>query len=251
MAVSLNGWPVIFPGGKGLVTRYIPGTNLRITLAADAAPVLLYVLGRVHREVRNLEENNAKGGQDEGGYNFRQARNAKAFSNHASGTAADCNWRIWPQNGSKRSMSDAETRAARRIWADVREVVQWGGNWTRFVDEMHWEIKPGATAHDVRDFCKRMGIREDGVLDSRPVVRVRNLVDGARNEDALIVKRALAAEGVTTAGFVLSSKWGRGASNSYKKWQRKLGILKGKANGVPTVETLEPLGEKHGFRVTR
>lgn len=166
MKTSLNRWPVIEPGTGGLlVTRAVPGTRgkVRLTLHKDAAPVLLWVAARVHAEVRSLSANN-KNGQDDGGYNYRQARNANGFSNHASGTAIDLNWRTWPMLGRRRSMNVKEQAAARAIARDAAPVVAWGGNWISMVDEMHWEIRPGTTVSQLRDFMEAHGIQQDGTV---------------------------------------------------------------------------------------
>jgi len=161
---SLNGWPVIKPGKPGLVTRVVPGTKVRLTLAKDASPLLLHVAWRVHNEVRSISANN-KRGQDDAGYTYRKARFANKFSNHASGTAIDLNWRIWPMIGKKRSMSAIEVLACEDIAKDLKEAIVWGGNWKSMKDEMHWEIAPGVTAAKVRAFCKRLGIKEDGTVE--------------------------------------------------------------------------------------
>jgi hypothetical protein len=163
MSTSLNGWKVIKPGKPGLVTREVPGTGVRLTLNKDAAGLLLYVSARVHNEVHSISANN-KAGQDDAGYTYREARFADKFSNHASGTAVDLNWRRWPMLGKARSMNKKEQAAASVIAEDVKEVVMWGGNWRSIKDEMHWEIAPRVTAEQVAAFCKKRGIQEGGTV---------------------------------------------------------------------------------------
>jgi hypothetical protein len=163
MTTSLNGWKVIKPGRPGLVTREVPGTGVRLTLNKDAAGLLLYVSARVHNEVHSISANN-KGGQDDAGYTYREARFADKFSNHASGTAVDLNWRRWPMLGKARSMNSKEQVASAKIAEDVKEVIVWGGNWKSIKDEMHWEIGPGVTKAQVAAFCKKRGIQEDGTV---------------------------------------------------------------------------------------
>jgi hypothetical protein len=160
---SLNGWPVIKPGKPGLVTKVVPGTKVKLTLAKDAAGLLLYVAARVHNEVYSISKNNI-GGQDDAGYTYRQARFADQFSNHASGTAIDLNWKRWPMRGARRSMSPKEQAAAAVIAKDLKDVITWGGNWKKIKDEMHWEISKGVSAADVRAFCKKRGIKDDGTV---------------------------------------------------------------------------------------
>lgn len=163
MTTSLNGWKVIKPGKPGLVTREVPGTGVRLTLNKDAAGLLLYVSARVHNEVHSISANN-KAGQDDAGYTYREARFADRFSNHASGTAVDLNWRRWPMLGKARSMNKKEQAAAAIIARDVKEVVVWGGNWKSIKDEMHWEIAPGVTAAQVAAFCTKNNIQADGTV---------------------------------------------------------------------------------------
>lgn len=165
MAKSLNGWNVIYPGGPGLVTKTIPGTDIRLSVNAMAAGLLLYVASRVHSEVCSLSANNLKF-QDDGCYAFRPARNSSSYSNHASASAIDLNYALWPQNDAHRSMNAKETKACRKIADELSEVIFWGGNWTREVDEMHWEVAPGVTPGEVMAFCEKHGIKSDGTLKS-------------------------------------------------------------------------------------
>jgi hypothetical protein len=160
MTVSLNGWPV---PPKKLVTKPVPGADRRLTLAKDAAPILLAVAADYNKTVKRIDQ----GTWDEGGYNDRDANGAPGKkSNHASGTAIDLNWSEEGAQGSswgKRFF--AQTKHQLAIQAMKRRYgkwVQWGGDW-RAKDYMHWEIKPGVTAVDLKAACYKLGIDEDGV----------------------------------------------------------------------------------------
>ena len=159
MAVSLNGWQV--PPFK-LKTFQIPGADRRVTLDADAGRILVALAADYHRTVRAID----RGVWDEGGFNNRQARNADAKSNHASGSAIDLNWSEEGAVNSawgRRFFASARARlAVARIKARYGSVVQWGGDWRTFKDYMHWEIKPGASRAKVKALAEKLGIDREG-----------------------------------------------------------------------------------------
>ncbi len=166
MSKSENGWPVITSqSDKSLTVIRIPGTGtpgIPLRVQKDCAPLLAYVASRVHNEVCDLRKGNKPGKtQDEGGYNYRKVDGSATFSNHSSGTAVDLNWTRWPQL--RKRMSKKERAASEAIAADLEEVIRWGGNYRPArVDEMHWEIKPGVTAAEIKKFLKARGIKKDG-----------------------------------------------------------------------------------------
>lgn len=160
MAKSLNGWPV---PPKKLKTFHIPGTKRRVTLDVDAGRILVALAEDYHRTVRKIDV----GPWDEGGYNNRPARNANAWSNHASGTAIDLNW---SEEGAVNSawgrkfFATARARVAiARIKKRYGSVVFWGGDWRSLKDYMHWEIKPGVTRDQVLDLAKELRIDNNGI----------------------------------------------------------------------------------------
>lgn len=160
MAVSLNGWNV---PPKVLRTFKIPGANRRVTLDIDAGPILVALAADYHKTVRAID----KGTWDEGGFNNRQARNANAKSNHASGTAIDLNWSEEGALNSawgKRFFAQAKTKlAVAAIKRRYGSVVQWGGDWNRLKDYMHWEIKPGTSRSEVLALRRKLKINSEGV----------------------------------------------------------------------------------------
>ena len=166
MPRSENGWPVIeSQSDKSLTVIRIPGTGvpgIPLRLQKDCAPLLAYVASRVHNEVCDLRLGNKPGKtQDDGGYNYRKIDGSATHSNHSSGTAMDLNWTRWPQL--RKKMNKKERAACEAIATDLAEVIRWGGNYrpTR-VDEMHWEIRPGVTAIEIKKFLKERGIKKDG-----------------------------------------------------------------------------------------
>ena len=164
MAFSLNRWQVPSPRLK---TFKIPGADRRVTLDADAGRILTALAADYHRTVRAID----KGTWDEGGYNNRQARNADALSNHASGTAIDLHWSEEGALNSawgKRFFAQAKTKlAVAAIKRRYGSVVQWGGDWSRLKDYMHWEIKPGVSRAQVQALAKKLGIDKEGVRSAK------------------------------------------------------------------------------------
>lgn len=164
MSRSENGWPVIeSQSDPKLTVIRIPGTGtpgIPLRVQKDCAPILAYVASRVHLEVTNLKQGNKPGVQDEGGYNLRTI-DGGVHSNHASGTAIDLNWTKYPMF--KRKMTKKQRAAAEAIESELQEVIRWGGSYRPSrVDEMHWEIRPGVSAVEVKKFIKKYGIQKDG-----------------------------------------------------------------------------------------
>lgn len=159
MVFSINGWQV--PPHK-LKTFQIPGADRRVTLDADAGRILTALASDYHKTVRPID----KGTWDEGGFNNRQARNAAAKSNHASGTAIDLNWSeegALNSSWGKRFFAKARVRLAiAKIKRRYGSVVQWGGDWRTLKDYMHWEIKPGASRAKVKALADKLGIDREG-----------------------------------------------------------------------------------------
>jgi hypothetical protein len=164
VTTSLNGWPVIPQyGDPRLVTLDVPGVKRRLTLARDAAPLLVALAHDYHRWVAPLDV----GPWDEGGYNNRDANGAPGRkSNHASASAMDLNWSAEGAQGSARGKAFFATAKARlgvaRIKAIYGDVVTWGGDW-RAQDFMHFEIKAGVTPKQVAAKIKKLGITPEGV----------------------------------------------------------------------------------------
>ena len=136
VATSYNGWPIGTPGSTIHVERYkISGTNFVLPVrSGNVATVLMYVAARFHREVEPLQ-----GGQLFG-YDYRRnVNNPSVWSNHASGTAIDLNADLHP-NTVTNSFTAAKVAAVHRILTACNGVVYWGGDYTRTVDAMHFEI---------------------------------------------------------------------------------------------------------------
>jgi hypothetical protein len=136
VSYSQNGWPVDPPRSA----RTIPGTNVKVVVAdGPAGDVLMHVLGRIDREVEDIDLRSVMGEADDWGYANRSIRGSTAVSNHASATAVDIN-ATRHGLGARGTFSPAAVAQIRRILADVDNVVRWGGDYTGRADEMHFEI---------------------------------------------------------------------------------------------------------------
>ena len=160
MAISLNGW-VVPP--KKTSTLSVPGTDRRLTIESNVAPLLVALAADYHATVRPIDV----GPWDEGGFNNRDARLAAGKkSNHASATAIDLNWSeegaMGSSWGKKFFARPKNALAIRRIKNRYGSVIGWGGDW-RAQDFMHWEVKPGVTVAQVKALQKKLGIDSNGV----------------------------------------------------------------------------------------
>lgn len=139
MERSYNGWPA-FKDPTGKLTKLVvageefaPGV-----LSGDVFTVLQYVANAMHERVEPI----IKAGwheADDWGWNYRENRNANNLSCHASATADDYNATRHP-NGKRGTFTPEQAREIRKICAEVKNVVRWGGDFTGTVDEMHFEI---------------------------------------------------------------------------------------------------------------
>jgi hypothetical protein len=138
MANSENGWPLVVEAQLEPLA-WLPN-NARL-LAGPVAQVLGYVARRFAARVEPITSTST----------YRPnaiIAGTKAFSNHASGTALDL-------NGGKHAMGESGTfakiqvDAIRQILAECSGVLRWGGDYVSRPDEMHFEIRPGATAAQV------------------------------------------------------------------------------------------------------
>lgn len=148
MPTSYNGWsasrnPADFGGLVPLrvgTETFPPGVR-----AGDVAVVLQYVATQLDARVEPVA---FPGGHpaDDWGYNYRPSKNSAALlSCHASATAFDYNATRHP-NGKRGTFTKAQVAEIRRILAEAKNVVRWGGDFTGTPDEMHFEIDDDAAA---------------------------------------------------------------------------------------------------------
>jgi len=210
----------------------------------------------------------------------RQARNANAYSNHASGTAVDLAYRVLLADN-QRHMTDEERTILKRILSryvttDGHWVLGNGYAWGK-CDEMHtelnqsWEIgaKRDTTLADVNNVVKRLGIKSDGtttlikqIIKPKPApvpapkpvppttpttVHVANVQPGKSNAEIGIVQKALKVLGYYKD--TVDGKFGPNTLAAYAAWQRNLGYTGADADGKPGKVSLTALGGRYHFTV--
>lgn len=166
MPLSINGWSVQLPTSSRLATGTVYGTTARLRTREELLPLFLSIAYDYHREVARLRPAEC------GGYAYRQANAADAWSDHASGTAIDLNWNhegAMGPTGGMATMTDAQIAACARI-KQRYEVVIWGGDKARggdysqprYWDPMHYAIRRGVTLADARAVIYKLNIQADG-----------------------------------------------------------------------------------------
>lgn len=140
MANSQNGYPASADRNAiGVVPFTARGVSFPGGVkSGDVATVLRYVAEQFNDRIERLVPGWCWG------HAFRSVRGATNTSNHASGTAIDCNAPNHPL-GVRGTFSAAEVAEGKRILAEVDNVVRWGELYTGRVDGMHFEINANAT----------------------------------------------------------------------------------------------------------
>lgn len=148
-ASSQNGWPVkpalakIDAGGNS--NMFPPGAR-----RGDVHTILQWVARQYHQRVEKLVSGWCWG------YSYRPIRGGTSFSNHASGTAIDCNAPRHPigKSGTFSAKQRAEINA---IVKSCNGVVRWGGSYSGRKDEMHFEINVRPGDKRIRALARQIG----------------------------------------------------------------------------------------------
>lgn len=147
-ATSQNGWPVKPALRKinaaGDSNMFPPGVR-----SGDVHTILQYVARQYHQRVEKLVPGWCWG------YSFRQVRGGSSYSNHASGTAIDCNAPRHPL-GRSGTFSAAQRAQIQAILDHCNGVVRWGGSYRGRKDEMHFEINVGPGDSRVGRLARRI-----------------------------------------------------------------------------------------------
>ena len=119
-----------------IVTLTAPGTDVQFPVRkGPCGELLMWAAGRWHREVEPLVKGTCWG------YAERAIIGGTQLSNHASGTAIDVNAPQHPlATNPAANFSAAQLAAVRRIVADAKGALRWGGDYTGRRDGMHLEI---------------------------------------------------------------------------------------------------------------
>jgi len=220
---SQNGYPVLDSLEDCKYYDINKETNVRVPLSPDDAGWLLAAFAkRFDKFVEPLDRT------DTHGYNKRQITNSEDWSNHASGTAIDCNATKHVQ-GQVDTFTDSQVVKIRRIQADFDNVIKWGGDYRVTKDEMHFEI---IGSEDEVALATRVQKRYGKVYLAR-------LLPGKRNLDVYMVKRALRREGYDVGTY--NFYFGVALTKALKKFQTDNDLP---VNGSADFRTVELLGLK-------
>lgn len=139
-ATSQNGWSASSsPSAIGITGLTVAGHAFPAGVRGGQVHTILgYVARRFHSEVEALVTPGCWG------YNYRVISGSASLSNHASGTAIDCNAPRHPL-GKSGTFSAAQVSKIHSIVNYCNGVVRWGGDYSGRKDEMHFEInvRPG------------------------------------------------------------------------------------------------------------
>lgn len=134
METSQNGWPASKNPDDIKVKSYpVKGTKIKLRLAARCAPLLVAFAEEFHELVEPIDE----GSLDDWGYCYREIRNAKGLSNHASASAIDLNARQHPLG--KRNTYDKAQLAVLDVLCD-KYGLRGGYTFRTRADDMHFEM---------------------------------------------------------------------------------------------------------------
>ena len=154
MRTSQNGWPASKdPEEIQIISKRVPGTALKLRVAAPVAPLLIAFARDFHKEIERINE----GQLDDWGYAYRDIRGASTLSNHASGTAIDLNATQHPL-GAENTFTDEQARTIRRLCRKYG--LRWGGDYRNRKDEMHFEIAMNAA--QVANLIRTLRLEKDG-----------------------------------------------------------------------------------------
>ena len=174
MAKSYNGWSAS-PNLKTRVIEPVPGCRLRVRDNNNVADVFTYLVRQYHKRVDDVTKPHP---QDDWGFNYRpNANNPNELSCHGSATAIDLDATEHP-NGvtTSKTFTPQQIAEIHDILEELEGVVRWGGDYTRTVDAMHFEIivKPGG--------LRRIGRRlRRGKVHPRFTSRGKNIDDAVKS----------------------------------------------------------------------
>ncbi len=183
MTTSQNGWSAS-PALK-LRKLVVNGVDFApgIRDDADVATVLGYVATQYAKRVEPLRNPGCWG------FSYRPDKNQVTdLSNHASGTAIDINAPAHPNGVAvQKTFTPGQVSEIHKILAEVDHVVRWGGDYTKTIDAMHFEIN--ASAAQVKAVAKKLTAK---TVAAKPVTKPKatpNIDAAAKNLNAAIANR--------------------------------------------------------------
>lgn len=134
---SINGFTVVPYGDPLLKTYTVPGSDTRLSVRAEIAPILIGFAADFHRYVEPLNPKSCWG------HAPRKIAGTDSWSFHAPGIAEDLNASAHPM-GVRGTFSADEVRAIRGLLKKYSyngvQLLRWGGDYINRADDMHFEI---------------------------------------------------------------------------------------------------------------
>ena len=165
---TIHGWPAITSASDKRMRWFpVPGVPTRkMLLRADAGPYLVAFAAEYHQRIAPLDV----GILDDWSWSpLRDGRAAPGqVSDHCAGVALDLNAVREGSQGAHTLKWWANPARRARLAALRRKyrLLEWGGDYKRFRDPMHWTFNRGVTAEMIQAEMRRLGIDQDGRIAS-------------------------------------------------------------------------------------
>jgi hypothetical protein len=186
MAQTPNGFTVLNKREDCVEYRIKDGLTLPLA-GGDYGTVLVRFLLRFDRKVEPLRTDTTFG------WAYRTNTNdPTVFSEHAAGTAVDCNSTDHP-NGATGTFTADQEEEVRKALDNLDGVLKWGADFRNIKDPMHFELI--GTDEEINLVARRLR-REN-------TVSLKRLEPGNRNIDVYMVKRALRRRGFNVGTYNL------------------------------------------------
>ena len=159
---TIHGWPVLAASDPALRLFGIPGCKGRsMRLRKDVGPYLVAFASEYHALVEPL----TGGTFDDWSWSpLRDGRASNDPSDHCAGVAIDLNAVGSGRQGIRLTWwlaHPVKYARLRRLLKKYR-LLEWGGDYQKFVDPMHFTFKFGVKAGEIRMQMKALGIDSDG-----------------------------------------------------------------------------------------
>lgn len=158
---TIHGWPVI--SASDCKDYKIAGTKRSIKLHKTLGAYLAAFAAEYHAKINPIDE----GTFDDWGWSpLRSGRYTTSISDHCAGVAIDLN--ATKEGAASKSnvywLKNPRKALALRALLKKYSLLEWGGDYRRHYDPMHFTFANGVTGQMVRNEIKRMGISPAGII---------------------------------------------------------------------------------------
>lgn len=154
---TIHGWPVILDGKSPLLKQFkIAGTKRSLLLRSDVGAYLAAFAADYHRLIAPIDE----GTFDDWAWSpYRKGRASEKISDHCAGVAMDLNATKEGSQSKSNVFWATHPKKAKAMKALLAKynLLEWGGNYTRFYDPMHVTFKYGVTSAQIKAAIKGLG----------------------------------------------------------------------------------------------